>query len=97
MGAWPLAAGFIYLGHVTAEGWRFLLLLVVIVELPDGPRHDDGERDTCEQKRGKSALGSRQRPWCWFFCWNCGGSTSSAGEWGAGHGLRVMQSDLLAQ
>lgn len=29
-------------------------LLVVVVELPNGPRHDDGERYTCgEEKRGR--------------------------------------------
>lgn len=25
-------------------------LLVVVVELPDGPRHDDGERYTCGEE-----------------------------------------------
>lgn len=27
-------------------------LLVVVVQLPDGPRHDDGEGYTCREERG---------------------------------------------
>lgn len=60
-----------YLGHVTAEGSHFLLLFVVIVELPDGPRHDDGEGNTCEENREKSPSSPRQRPLVLFIFGGC--------------------------
>lgn len=63
---WPQEAGLVHLGHVTRLAC-FLLLLIVVVKLPDGPRHNDGERNTCEEKQGKVTLrNSRQRPWCFF-------------------------------
>lgn len=46
-------------------------LLIVVVQLPDGPRHDDGERYTWEKKRrGRSFIclrDSNHKIWLWGF------------------------------